>query len=79
MQNFVTSTIRTIVPYIIGGVVSWLATKGVHASDSTIAEATSVLTFIFGSLYYVLARWLESIEPKLGFFLGVPSKPTYDK
>lgn len=77
MQDLVTSFIRTAVPYVVGAVVAWLTQKGVHVPDSAVASATSAVTFVVGTSYYVLVRALEHRWPKFGYFLGVPVKPTY--
>lgn len=77
MNDIVTSAVRTVVPYVIGAVVAWLGNKGLHVNSAQVASATAIVTFGVGSVYYVLVRFLESKVPKLGFLLGVPSKPTY--
>lgn len=77
MQDLVTSVIRTAVPLAVGAVVSYLATKGLHAPDAVVAQATAFLTFAVGFVYYIVVRWLESKNPKLGVLLGKPTKPTY--
>lgn len=77
MTDQITSYIRTVVPYIVGSVIAWLATKGYHVSDATMASSTALLTFAVGSVYYIVVRWLEQKSPKLGVLLGVPAKPTY--
>lgn len=78
MQDLVTSFVRTVVPYVVGAVVAWLTQKGVHVSDSSVATTTAVITFLVGTGYYTLVRTLEHRWPKLGYFLGVPAKPTYN-
>lgn len=78
MQNIITSGIRTLVPYVVGAVVAWLATKGYHVSDATMASATAFLTFGIGSVYYLVVRSLEHKYPKFGVLLGVPVKPSYE-
>lgn len=77
MNDELTSIIRTVVPYIIGGIVSWLSTKGYHVSDANVASATAWLTFGIGSVYYVVVRFLEKKWPKTGFLLGIATKPIY--
>lgn len=77
MQNYITSGIRTAVPYVIGAVVAWLTQKGVHVSPASVASATAIVTFLVGSLYYVVVRTVERKYPKAGYLLGVPTKPTY--
>jgi uncharacterized membrane protein (DUF441 family) len=79
MNDILTSFVRTIVPYVIGATVAWLGNKGLHVSDSQVASATALLTFGVGSAYYLVARWLEGKNPKLGVLLGIPTKPTYNQ
>lgn len=77
MQDFLTSIVRTVVPFIVGAVISWLTTKGLHVSSDVVASATGYLTVLFGAGYYVAVRALEKKWPKLGYFLGIPSEPIY--
>lgn len=79
MGDIFTSAIRTVTPYIIGAVASWLATKGINAPDALVAQATAILTFCFGTIYYLVVRYVEQKYPKVGYLLGTPSQPTYDK
>ena len=77
MSDIATSIIRTIVPLLIGGVVSWLADKGINAPADVVALSTAIFAFLVGSLYYIVVRALEARWPKLGVLLGKPAKPTY--
>lgn len=77
MQDLFTSVVRTIIPYLVGAIVSWLTTKGLHLSEGELTSVTAYLTFLFGTLYYLVARALEKKWPKLGYLLGIPSEPTY--
>lgn len=60
MSDIATSVIRTIVPLLVGTVVSWLAAQGINAPDSFIALSTALLAFLIGSVYYIVVRRLES-------------------
>lgn len=74
------SFIRTLVPYIVGAIVSFLATKGVNVPEDQQAEVIATLTVVLGQLYYIVVRWLETrINPRLGILLGKASAPTYKK
>ena len=77
MQDFVTSMIRTGVPYLVGGVISWLATKGFTLTEEQTIQLASALTFVFGFAYYFLVRLLESKWKWFGLLLGAPVRPTY--
>ncbi len=77
MNDLVTSFIRTAVPYLVSTAVTLLATRNVHISDVQQAQAIAFITFAAGSAYYYVVRALETKLPKLGYLLGVPTKPTY--
>jgi len=72
-----TSIIRTVVPYLVGWIVTLLATAGVEVSAEFRSDLVTFLSFLIGTLYYVVARFLEKKWPKLGFLLGVPTAPVY--
>lgn len=74
-SGYVTSAIRTLVPYLIGLVVAWAVTLGVP--ESLRATLTAVLTFAVGSGYYLAVRALERKWAWLGWFLGKPTPPVY--
>ena len=73
------SIIRTVVPIIVGQLMTWLATKGVlDASGEVSALLITLFTIVFTTAYYALARWLETyISTKFGWLLGVPKPPQY--
>lgn len=50
MNNFVTSQIRTIVPIIVGALVSWLITLGIELDADTQTGLVVFLTGIAGGL-----------------------------
>ena len=74
-----TSLVRTLIPYIVGGVISWLATKGIDVKTEDIATLSAFLTVVLGWLYYYAVRFLESKNPSFGKLLGVAKQPTYPK
>ena len=69
---------RTIVPLIVGGVISWLTAHGISPLDTSLQDnLTLVLTVAFTGLYYVGVRLLETyITPKFGWLLGLAKTPT---
>lgn len=79
MGDLQTSVVRTVVPYVIGLLVSWLATNGVVVSSSASALLSAALAFLVGSVYYVAVRLLEKKWPKLGWLLGNPVQPQYNQ
>ena len=74
LTNYVTSLIRTIVPVVVGAVLSALARRGLDIDQ---AEVTAWLTPLVISGYYSLARLAEIKLPQLGWLLGVPKAPGY--
>lgn len=78
MDNYITSTIRTVVPVVVGTVAAFLAAKGVNLDPNALAGLTAFLSGLFTAVYYVAARYLEHKFPKAGYLLGTPKKPTYE-
>lgn len=80
MNNFIISQIRTIVPILVGALISFLATVGLQLDTDTQASLVIALTGLLQALYYFLARLLEQKFPKLGgVLLGSTATPKYKK
>lgn len=77
MNNFVRSLIRTGVPYIVGALLSWLAAQGIPIPPEGEAGLIAFLTVLFGGVYHLVIRALESRWPSLGIFLGATGSPSY--
>lgn len=75
----IVSLIRTVVPVVVGQLLTWLATKGVLDETGEISAAlVSLFTVVFTSAYYALARLLEVfVSTKFGWMLGIAKAPTY--
>lgn len=75
--NNVPAIVRTVVPIVVGAVISWLITRGFDLS----AYENSInawLVVVVTSLYYALFKWLESKWPVFGWFLGLAkAQPVY--
>lgn len=71
------SIVRTVVPYLIGLIGSFLAARGLGLDENAKANLTGLLTFGIGSIYYVVVRAVEKSNPSAGWFLGVPKAPVY--
>ena len=73
------SIIRTIVPLIVGQMISWLALMGIMDTTGELtASLISVIPILLTGLYYIAARWLEEkVSAKFGWLLGYAQKPTY--
>lgn len=67
--------IRTLVPYVVGFLVTLAARWGVDIEPS--AELTGALTVLFGFVYYVAVRLLAKRWPALERLLGVKATPVY--
>lgn len=74
MQDLLRSVVRTFVPVVVGLIISGLAMAGVEVDQ---AALTSVIDAIFVGLYYTVVRFLESKNKQFGWFLGLPTPPTY--
>lgn len=76
MSDLIVSWIRTIVPVIVGGLLTRAADKwGIVDIDG---EATiAVVSGLVVAVYYALARFLEQRYPVAGYLLGSRKAPTY--
>jgi len=70
------SVVRTVVPYIVAGVL-WAAAKiGLNLPyDGTTVALLPVIT----AAYFTAVRLLEvHVDPRFGWLLGKPGSPTYE-
>jgi hypothetical protein len=75
MNDFATSLIRTIVPIIVGFLLTQLTRLGVAIDNATLA---TLVTAVLSGTYYTAVRWLESKVPALGKLLGKQVTPKYN-
>ena len=76
MQALWLSIVRTIVPAIVGAVLSWLSLTGLELDPEFETALTAVLFAVFTSAYYVAVRLFETYaSPKLGWLLGAAQSP----
>ena len=75
MSDFSKSIVRTIVPLVVGLVLSLLIKAGFNVT-STQVEMT--LAPVISAAYYLAVRFIEKRIPKVGMLLGVPTAPQYD-
>lgn len=75
----VKSWIRTIVPTIVGNLLSWIPLGEILKNDGQItASLISGLTLLFTAIYYIFIRILEAkVSSKFGWLLGYPAEPKY--
>ncbi len=75
------SFVRTIVPLIVGGVLSFAVVINVPLDPEFKNLLTALLTSLLTALYYVAVRLFETyISPKFGWLLGLAKSPdSYSK
>lgn len=70
------SITRSLVPYIVGGVVAFLATTNIPVDPEFEVALGGALTVLFGLIYQVAARLLETyVSPKFSWLLGSNKQP----
>lgn len=70
------SIVRTLVPIIVGWVVSTLIGVGIDLDPEFEVALTGFLTAAFGAVWYIGVRLLETyVTPKLGWLLGYAKAP----
>jgi uncharacterized membrane protein (DUF441 family) len=74
MSDYGRSVVRTLVPVVVGVLVTWLASKGL---DVDRGQVTVLVEAVVSVAYYALVRLAEQRVPQLGWLLGVPGAPTY--
>lgn len=73
-SNVGISVVRTLVPVIAGWVLSLPVSSALGLTSD---QVTTGLTMALTGAYYVAVRLLEHANPKFGWLLGAPIKPTY--
>lgn len=76
-KNYLISSIRTLVPFLVGLLTTWLATKNVVLNDNTVSLVTLLLEGLFGMVYYLIVRGLEHLNYRFGWLLGYARMPVY--
>lgn len=70
------SIVRTLVPLIGGGIITWLVSLGINLDDQLSTALTVFLYAVFSSAYYIVVRVFETyVSPKLGWLLGLAKAP----
>ena len=77
MGDLATSFIRTIVPMIVGAVVSFLASKSITLDATAAANLATFVGLAVSGLYYIIVRIIEQKFPKAGVLLGKAKNPEY--
>jgi hypothetical protein len=74
ISELVPSVIRTVTPYIVGGLITFLIKHGVNLT----ADQTLTLGIGVSSVLYSIIRWAEiNLSDKFGYLLGYKKKPVY--
>lgn len=80
MKALFDSLVRTYVPWLVGVIVGWLVSLGVPLDPEVEVALTLVFVTAAAFLYYFFARVFELyVSPKLGWLVGLPKQPLYDK
>ncbi|MFJ2502538.1 hypothetical protein [Microbacterium sp. NPDC087592] len=80
MKALFDSLVRTYVPWLAGIVIGFLISLGVPLDPEVEVQITIALMGVSSLLYYFLARVFELyVSPKLGWLLGLPKQPIYDR
>ena len=80
MKALFDSLVRTYVPWLAGVVIGWLISLGVPLDPDVEVQITLALMGAASMIWYVLARVFELyVHPKLGWLLGLPKQPLYEK
>jgi len=64
---------------VVSAVVTALVSAGISVPQTVQDWVSSVLFFVFAFAYYAIVRLLEGKYKNLGWLLGSPVKPTYNK
>lgn len=75
LRDYGASLVRTIVPWLVGAVLAFLAVHGLHLALP--AGATSALAGAAAVAYYAAVRAAEHRWPKVGWLLGFATAPNY--
>ena len=75
MNALILSLIRTYVPIVVGGFVSWLLTLGVTLPADVEAGFIVSITGVLIAIYYTVVRFLEKKWPALSVLLGSTQIP----
>ena len=78
MKSLFDSLVRTVVPLVVGAVVSWFVTAGIVLDPEFEGALTIAVTAGLTGVYYVVVRLLETyVTPKFGWLLGLAKEPVY--
>lgn len=70
--------VRTVVPLIVGYVLSLAVMAGLHVPEEVVGLVELVLVTVLTAAYYALIRWLSERWAWVGWMLGYPTNPHYE-
>jgi len=74
-MNFLPSVLRTVVPLIVGALITIGIKAGFNIDE---ASVTPAITALVTAIYYVVVRYLEThASSQFGWLLGLASQPVY--
>ncbi len=80
MKALFDSTVRTIVPIVVGAVIAFAVARGIALDPEFELSLTLALTALFQGIYYIGVRLFETyVSPKFGWLLGLAKAPEYKK
>lgn len=72
------SSVRTVVPIVVGAVISFLVTRGIALDPEFEGALFLAVTGLFQGVYYIAVRAFETyVSPKFGWLLGLAKAPEY--
>lgn len=75
ISDILASIIRTVVPLVVGWLISLPITKALGLSSD---QLTTLVTAGVTAVYYLLVRVLEQyVSPRFGWLLGLAKTPSY--
>lgn len=74
------ATLRTLVPAAVGTVIAFFVGRGIEIDPATQEALTTGIVSLSIAAYYLVITTLErKVDPRLGWLLGFPAAPNYDK
>jgi hypothetical protein len=81
VRDFVLSLIRTYIPLVVAGALTWIALAlDLDLTEDITTGVTAFVVLAVTGFYYLIARFLETKWTWLSVLLGTPPKtaaPTY--
>lgn len=80
LSNVIVANIRTVVPIIVGVVLTWVAAKlGIVVDEDTRMTAAAFAVLIVTGVWYGVVHWVEQKWPSAGWLFGKAAPPYYNE